>query len=590
MSNPTTSTLSALAQEDLPSNAQIKEAIQQTQATLREQHDYNPKLNEKGREMAKGTEQLLQTTQDMLDERNQDELLQRFAGHAAEVGRHAAELGEKHKGEAKEAWEEVASISPRLRGLVTDVFTSNEIQRLLLETFQIFGSIFSRIKAEKPKEMQQQQLQKEPAAAVDSLSEAEKRELARKITAFHARIGRSQKFRAFRADFLDLWKYFGTKVDNETAELKELRVELRGLYNEGLAVLQRLVGGSANLTALSERCVKLWERINDDAEARQFRSEWREWSNSVVANPDAAQGGDSDKAYKLINEGIRLIREKYGDEIRWLLKEGRRALRSIQNDPTNKAFRQQLGRMQHAFSGSLLDTLTQFRYLAVPILKDALRIIPLPDVDDCDESSNYTLKNMKLDGRELDVKDICLKIEMSVKDFLEVRLIINRVYLEIKDCDFTYNRTAFPTFSDQGKCSAKIESAKWYFKWVVKEEGDAPYFAIEKISCPFKKFNFHVDDASHPNLDNMILGIFNSRIRRRTQKAIEDNLRTYGDNLTVKFNDFFKSVAVIPDTSSTSKPTKATEPAQISMKTQPAVDYKQGLSQAADPQNVIRLH
>jgi len=88
----------------------------------------------------------------------------------------------------------------------------------------------------------------------------------------------------------------------------------------------------------------------------------------------------------------------------------------------------------------------------------------------------------------------------------------------------------------------------------------------------------------------MILGIFNSRIRRRTQKAIEDNLRTYGDNLTVKFNDFFKSVAVIPDTSSTSKPTKATEPAQISMKTQPAVDYKQGLSQAADPQNVIRLH
>jgi len=72
----------------------------------------------------------------------------------------------------------------------------------------------------------------------------------------------------------------------------------------------------------------------------------------------------------------------------------------------------------------------------------------------------------------------------------------------------------------------------------------------------------------------LILVLFNSRIRNRTQQSIEENLKSYGDKLTAKLNDFFNSFAVI-DRLSTSFQQSGT--ADISMKA-PAYPYKQGFA------------
>jgi len=577
----TTGALSALVQENIPSNKDLKEAIQQTQETLKNQCDYNTKLNEKGREMVKGADQLLEATKEIIDTRNQDELLQHFVQHAVEVGKKAKDAAAAHQGDAKEAWDKISNIAPLLKSLITEVFTSNEIQRLLIEIVQVFSSVFAK--------MDPDVIMKDSSKDTSSkkIDEEDKHQIAQKVTALHAKIGRNPKAKAFRQNCLQLWYYFGNKADNEKSELSLLRLEFQSLYNEGLSVLQRFVGSTYNLHQLSNRCVDLWYTIKNDPETTQFRRDWQDWSDSVVNAPDeddlkgtqwakSKQTSKAKWAEDLIEQGQHLIRDKYGDQLRTILDEGKAIIDQLQNDAKNAAWRQEFVNMRKAFTtGSLLDTLTQLRYLAGPILKDSLRLIPIPDVCDEDENTKYTLKNMKLDGRELSVDDICLNIKIGIKDLLEVRLTISNVYFEIKDCDFTYNRTSFPTFSDAGKCSAKIESGEWYFKWVVKEEGKTPCFSIENISCPFRNFDFHVDAAAHPNFDNLILVLFNSRIRNKTQQSIEENLKSYGDKLTAKLNDFFNSFAVIDRLSSES--IQKSLPADISMKA-PAYPYKQGFA------------
>jgi len=224
----------------------------------------------------------------------------------------------------------------------------------------------------------------------------------------------------------------------------------------------------------------------------------------------------------------------------------------LQSTVGNKRWQKELSRFKTALESDFLYTLSRLRYSAAPLLKDILQNVSLSDISDRDESSYYSFENMKLNGREVSLDDLKLKIHIGTKDLMEFKLCIDKVDIEINNIDFIYNRTSFPTWSDEGKCSAKIETSKWFIRWLVKREyiqrenRHESYFYLTEISCPFKKFDFHVDIANHPNIDNFILGVFYQRIRRRTQRTIEKKLQAYGDRLTEKFNHLVNTLRISP--------------------------------------------
>jgi hypothetical protein len=220
--------------------------------------------------------------------------------------------------------------------------------------------------------------------------------------------------------------------------------------------------------------------------------------------------------------------------------------------------KQEMWDFREAFSGSVLQTIGQLRYIALPVFREFIAKVPLPKISWEDESSNYTIDNLTLKGKELGIEDISMYLKVSTTNLVELIVSVRDLHINLSNIHFNYERTAMPKFSDEGICSAEIKIPKLVLRWTVKEQGKGrpPKFQFERMSNHFDTVNVHIEQAKHKLIDQVVLTFMSGKIKARAEASLEETLKKQADLLSAKFDKFFIEQLVIPSPSGPSPSAK----------------------------------
>jgi len=294
----------------------------------------------------------------------------------------------------------------------------------------------------------------------------------------------------------------------------------------------------------------LYHEISNDRDAKNYFWELKSWSDRVVSNPSAAQSeAMADEGKSLIGRGLHIVRERYGEKLQCLAQQAKWTLQKLSDDKYAQEMRDNLYEVREAIAGSVVQTLSQLRHIAMPLFREFIAELPLPKISGSNESMNYTFDNMILKGKELGMDDLSLYMKVSTKDLVELIISVRNVTINLADIHFSYERTSMPKFADQGVCSADIHIPKFRLRWVVREQegkNKPPKFELADCTSTFDTVNVHIEQAKHKFIDQMVLGFFAGSIKTRAKASLEESLKKQADILSTKFDKFFIEQLTIP--------------------------------------------
>jgi len=567
--------------DKIPSNDDLLQQLSNFRKILREQREGNKDLDEKGKQMALAMERFAWNTEHMIQEKNWDQAAQKFAERAVKFGDRVRQEAEMRSGTAKEALGHLTNITNTLRRLFSSLFTS-DTRGLLLDATGLVGSLLT---------LSAQQEEQQKQGKLTDLSDDMKREISARYRNILAKVGRKSEFKETRKDIMDMFDYWSgmrnkvsgsssssmctncnsssctdascrakstnpaaasimkddapimTKEEREEQRLlDELNFEFRGLYDETIFILQRFVE-KYDLRKLENNFWSLYNDMNTDPDARTFFHDLREWSNSIVDNPDSSESPEvTEQGKKLIDRAF-FIRRKYGRRVSDLVDQFKEVLDSFQADRYLSAYKEELQNMRDVTtSGSFIDTVSQFRHLALPIIKEMMQEIKLPQIEIKEKFGRITIDNLLLKIQEVSIDDIYVHFKFGMKDLMMAEVKIKNIQVKLQDVHFTYERTTTPQISDSGKLNCSIASRDWKMRMVLREDrGKAPYFEMSEAKAGIRKVKIDIVESQHKVLGSLMLPFINATLRKKASDAIEGTLKEHGEFITHKMNELFSS-------------------------------------------------
>lgn len=375
----------------------------------------------------------------------------------------------------------------------------------------------------------------------EELSEAYKKELAEKIHSILIKVGEKPLFKDTRAQVLEIFDYLSDSVKDGVS--RDIQNDFRDLYYQALNLIQRFA--PTNKVFLTDK--KFWALKNTlakDENAKKFFTDFRAWADGIINNPQKAKDeGITNGGVELINRSLE-IREKYGDRLKSILEEFKSLLKSMQDQKYITEYREGIKQVGNAFngSGSILDVVSQLRMLVIPVFKEIMKEIPLQRMEENDPSNSWSVENMVLMGRELNLDDVSFQLKFGMKNFMKAIVKIKNVEATVRNVNFKFDRTSIPAWTDEGILDCTIAAPFWKLKWSVCEEtGRAPYFELIEVNGSIRKLDVTLIEARHTLLDRILLPALIPVFRRRAQQGIEQILRKNAENLTKRFNQFFST-------------------------------------------------
>lgn len=630
-----------------PSNAQVVDKLDSTAQVLKHEKETNPHLDQRGRDLATTAENLIQTSKELIQDKNEDEKFQKFVTHCmsfgeklkAQKGQHASNV------EFQKSMDQLTMLSGSFRNLIKQIVMSAEYRSMfmqLIETIdRIFWGVAHRTNAKKSTDPQallqgtQHQHQQNPVQPVQAIhpgglqtihstqqapvqggaiaqntftqqaptgthtgafesqsshvatqgqdqqltghqdqqstghqgqqstgqqasdalqavqntgqqmaneiSEEEKREVAHQLLTILSKMGKNPEWHEASNNMLSLFDFFREQAQQGKAELgSDLKEEMRQLYHEGTVVVQDMAG-LKDLTPLQNKFWALYKTLNEDQESRKYFHELREFVNRVLSHPESVDDQQViDESSRLSNQGSTLIRSKYSHQLKDITTEFKSILNSLQTNEYSRQYQQHMTAFQETIRASPFETLSQARHLMFPLIRELMNEFPLPRVEGTTENGTYTIDNMVLQGRQLNLDDIIVDMRFGLKDVMVLTLRIKGISAGIKNGNFTYNSTGMMSWNDAGTFDVNIASPEWKIKWMVVERNNQPMrLEISKVDVRLRTFNITIEEAKHKILDRMFLGLFTTTLRKKAEDALESSIRKQAATSGDKFNSMF---------------------------------------------------
>jgi hypothetical protein len=592
----------------VPTNAQILEYLEVVRRVLHEQRQENQYLDEKGRLLALALERFIYTTENVIQEKNPDQAIQHFAGRVVSFAERVKKEAQFKEGQLKESLNRLSNVANNLKRLFIHLFTSNELRSMMIDGTDMFSALEDIAKETKSLKEEGKEKKIEPS----DISDESKNKLVSKATSILSKIGSKQEFKETRQDFLSLFDFWsaeksrsqptlkyqqpemeifssqnqqpttttsesqsltGSSSDLTTFQEKQIPTinfqEVRGenqmyqaltdefkrLHDDAISILQRFSQRS-NFSSLENEFWALYKDIKADAESTKFFTDLRRFGDAIVNKPEISNRQDVlDEGKRLLDQAI-IVYRKYGDRATSLISEVKLALKSLQEERYLSEYKEEIKNVKDAVSGSIIDTLAQFRHLAFPVIKEMMQEIKLPRIENRDNLGFVAIDNLVLRSREVVMDDVYLQFKSGMKDLLKAELKIKNIDALFKNVNFSYQRTSkFPTISDQGVFNCHVKSPHWKLKWVVREDkGKAPFFELIEVKGEIKKLRIEIISSKHKWLETIALPLVNSVLRKRAQAAVEDSLRQNGEFISNKLNDFFSTYSITSTTSTSLLP------------------------------------
>jgi len=293
----------------------------------------------------------------------------------------------------------------------------------------------------------------------------------------------------------------------------------------------------------------LVDRLRDDEETKRYLQELREFILETKS-PEVVQSEDFKIHSKdLVKRGRKLIDEfRYSAEVDRFLDCSDAMLQSLKNDETVAKLREHAGIVaqdltyEDANGNRQLDmqVLSSIRKVIVPVIADALKYIPIPKIEECNNKQEYTVDNIVLCGYDIIPENVFVHLESDTwvnvreleTDESKTRLVIKlkNIRTEFKDLQFYYKRKQFPKMEESGRVTIRMGgkggTLTTTFYVNQRPQDTVPKFTSGIVDFDIDQLDFDFDRStlSHDVLVPMITSLFKANIIHTIEKGVQKYL------------------------------------------------------------------
>jgi len=273
-----------------------------------------------------------------------------------------------------------------------------------------------------------------------------------------------------------------------------------------------------------------------------------------------------EKIKKFAVEGRELIEHyKYAEELNDFLDKADKLVENIKNDEFIAVLRHHAGLVADDLSyvdqqGNVqLDTemISKLRSVIAPVIAESLKYIPIPRIEENDESKHLWVDNIVLCGYDIIPDKIRIQLETDSKisirniqtDKSHTRLLLTlkNIRTELKNLEFYYHKKTFPQLTEHGRATLRLpgEGATLYITYYVEQRSDQKAPLFHKGSVHFQIHDFEVEfdkqTLSHEILVPILTSLFKTQLQKQIEQAVERNIgglvNMIGEKLSAALGD-----------------------------------------------------
>lgn len=584
-----------VSQGNVPSNEAMKETIESTKQALESEASKRGKGTPEAK-IAKDTAQFLGTTEQFVQEKNKGEVVQKFFLDAkqasAELSRELERLNKEGKltyegygiSTKVSDWSQVAQNNiDTIKGFVLSLVDSPEFRSLLMEFVSIAQDTI-RIESQKAPSMDipekstqplSQEVREKTAETVEfgksvtrdikegalPISEDRKRELFYRFKFFLKRLSATPEYRkAMNGLFqiLDQVYYYTQKYSTEAKEqtlsaeqtqsqLKQQIPHLLSMWNDGVTFLSGFTGREV-LDKTMRDFQFAFKTLTNDQRIPTYFSHFRSFIYEMMNNPNLIDKEDfNTRLNDLWEEGRQWTYDpQYNHAYNLLWGDASTIGQRIKSDPLQSRLAKDANTLAQDLildesgqpSLQIMTTgLNRFRSLVAPILVKNLENLPIPPFSGSDETYDWTIEGMILNGREIIPDNFDVKVwgaanlslaSTAAKALTFVTVWVRDIGVEMKDLKFHFIRKSFPKVDEKGVANVNIQGKGSAIKlvWRIEGQQNQPWlFSLYDVQCHLANLDVTVKESTHTWLMKMITSLWSGTIKRQIEYRIEETMR-----------------------------------------------------------------
>jgi len=280
------------------------------------------------------------------------------------------------------------------------------------------------------------------------------------------------------------------------------------------------------------------EKSKTDPELAEFFEKLRTFFSVRVADKFYTQDEEGIREYACdtINSGRALFRGKYQDEFATLFREFQFINDGLQNDDVINQFQTNFHQLiRDAFMDEnqkitirqdLLNDLSNI----VPSIVHSMSRLHLPNIDLCNERSDFHIRNGVLDCSDISPSNFYF----TSKDIEEgeimhncVHVVISNLRARILGAEFTYHKKTFPRMDESGLLDLAIYGNNgMVISFEICSQGkNNTEIILQNNLCRINKFDIRLRNTKHDVLFAILSPLINAVVKKRVENIIQETIQ-----------------------------------------------------------------
>lgn len=578
---------------ELPSNEDIQEALGAARRAQVEIASSEPKLSETGKAVMGDVQRIIETTETIIQEKNEGEVIQETLKHAAKSGQlgttSAAGLvsalsPEQIKKELSEGTTNMTTIvklmisSPEFREMLVDLLTIGQNYLIAKdkktdqpETSKSFSEVVSTESEKEGQQRSDEQMQQAgPESKIvsdrfftlvsDMQSHPEYQQAVHYIID-----GLAQMYDQVKAG---TWKEYWN--DGDKTNLETSKWEARQAARNAQLLIENWSGTS--LDPVMNNLAAFLEKAKDDQQLIDSIEQLGHFVNNCVSQEGYLN--DKDWVINEVNERFETIKatswDKYESDIHEIQEELNLLIDNLRKDPTSVNLQQDLSSLyQHLFLDSegrpafKPELISDLRVVLPAILRQLVHV-KAPDIQYSDDQIDFSASNVVINVSELAPAQLRLTYVADFESMQRavthetgniVKIEIYGIHAAARDVDYIINKHhGFPLWKDAGRADLRIygrgmdigvllEPVLQKTKSASSTEATGGLAVIDS-KCVIHGLDLNLYDTKHDWLYTVIGPIVRSMLKTRLETSIAESIKTW--DLTASIPVSEQIAAAIP--------------------------------------------
>eukprot|EP01114_Cavostelium_apophysatum_P017359 TRINITY_DN5143_c0_g1_i1.p1 TRINITY_DN5143_c0_g1~~TRINITY_DN5143_c0_g1_i1.p1 ORF type:complete len:758 (+),score=220.71 TRINITY_DN5143_c0_g1_i1:195-2468(+) len=545
--------ITTLIQGQVPRNEDLCSALEKTKFALEEKQQTGvngdaEQLSPREKQLLNDTKNIIATTQKLLNEKNQGEILQSLIHHSKEASkntvlRSSSSLKESDSSVRSEKMKDTAKEAKELAAIF---LSSNQFRMLIIEALDLIRSLLLVTSAEG---------RRSTPVTLNFQDTDQFNDILKRVAA------KSEYRKAVKNifDLLDVLQKRMAKLKKDNAASNDHFVQIA-------VDLQHFIEqftGENTVRRIFDTLLLLVKEVKTDQNAVTFFKQLRIFVVQAIKAPTALNSSEQmNEAQNIIATGkILFASPRYRELITSFVEQSRAVLLTLKSDAVVSEF---TSAVQHFAQHLLFDAdgrpdmdslgagLKQLKGLVFPILAKNLDRVVVPRVSGTNDTYDFAIENLIFHGSSLIPTSIGFKVKSAVEldvpnmsseqKVTHLTLIVRDMKTHFENVQFWFKRKTFPKIEDRGLIDVNMmrgEGIAAKIQWTIRTDGKrATRVDLRRVKVTLDKLDIRIHESKHSFLDKMSVKLFASRIKKELAKSIAETLILQLDSVDSQLNQY----------------------------------------------------